>query len=246
MRYPISHLTDWYDKSLPSGISLLLPQLLRTMLLYQLSPGLQPPPDDTFFLRRFGRHIPPKILEAYSHMFDSFLAYILAHEPQNVPFLPKGRELQEFCLTCSREPLVAFAVLQEIGEYEQNNLRRKAQTLSLDLPESFTRLPEIQLVSDAPTQALERAGSWHTAFLNGLLSLSDAMVLRTETHLFGIAKCLMQQDDEIWILDAAFAPICLRPLPNGKYQFLGEVYMEGIMDGEAVQFCNDPVSITLE
>lgn len=82
--------------------------------------------------------------------------------------------------------------------------------------------------------------------MNGLISLSDAMVFRTETHLFGITSCLMQKEDEIWILDGAFAPICLRPLPSGKYQFLGEVHMEGIMDGEAVPFCDDPVSIALE
>jgi hypothetical protein len=217
------------------------------MLLYQLSLDSQVAPDAMSFLRSFGRHVPPKIMEAYGHMLDSSLAYIIAHEPQNVPFLPRGRELQEFCLTCSRNPDYAALAIFQAGEDEQKDLRRKAQLLSLDLPESFTRSPQIQLVPDAPpSQALEKAGTWYIGFMDGLNYLSDAMVFRTETHLFGITKCLMRKDDEIWILDAAFAPTCLRPLPNGKYQFLGEVHMEGIMDGEAVQFCDDAVSITLE
>jgi hypothetical protein len=216
------------------------------MLVYHLSLDSQLAPDATSYMRSFGRHIPPKILEAYSHILDSSLAYIIAQEPQNVPFLPQGRELQEFCLTCSRNADNAALAIFQAGADEQKDLRRKAQILSLDLPESFTRSPQIELVTDAPSQALEKAGTWHIGFMNGLISLSDAMVFRTETHLFGITSCLMQKEDEIWILDGAFAPICLRPLPSGKYQFLGEVHMEGIMDGEAVPFCDDPVSITLE
>lgn len=119
------------------------------MLVYHLSLDSQLAPDATSYMRSFGRHIPPKILEAYSHILDSSLAYIIAQEPQNVPFLPQGRELQEFCLTCSRNADNAALAIFQAGADEQKDLRRKAQILSLDLPESFTRSPQIELVTDA-------------------------------------------------------------------------------------------------
>ncbi|ERF72029.1 hypothetical protein EPUS_08423 [Endocarpon pusillum Z07020] len=216
------------------------------MLLYHLQLNSSPSPDATSSLRDSGSPFPSRILEAYTHIFESSLAYIIAHEPQNAPFLPEARELQEICLTCSGNVTNTASAILQGGRNVQKDLRRKAQILSLDLPESFTRSPQIWLMYNTAPQAFKEAGTWLLKFFNGFHTLSDAKVFRTETHLFGITHCLLQEEDEIWILDAAFAPICLRPLPGGKYQFVGEVHMEGIMDGEALQSCDNPISITLE
>lgn len=40
--------------------------------------------------------------------------------------------------------------------------------------------------------------------------------------------------DEVWILAGAKVPYILRPIGSGRYEFIGEAYIRGIMFGEAV------------
>jgi len=46
----------------------------------------------------------------------------------------------------------------------------------------------------------------------------------------GLKSC--EADDEIWILAGMPSPVLLRPIEDGKYTFLGEVYIYGVMEGE--------------
>jgi hypothetical protein len=42
--------------------------------------------------------------------------------------------------------------------------------------------------------------------------------------------------DEIWVIAGMSAPCLLRKLETGKYKFIGEVYLHGIMNGELADY----------
>jgi len=44
----------------------------------------------------------------------------------------------------------------------------------------------------------------------------------------------MQTGDVIAILFGYKAPVVLRPEENGQFSFIGEAYVDGVMDGEAM------------
>ena len=45
--------------------------------------------------------------------------------------------------------------------------------------------------------------------------------------------------DEIWILAGSNFPFILRPLQNGHYELVCEIYIHGIMNGEVVWLENN-------
>ncbi|KAF2261447.1 hypothetical protein CC78DRAFT_619404 [Lojkania enalia] len=51
--------------------------------------------------------------------------------------------------------------------------------------------------------------------------------------------------DEIWILGGSKVPVILRSLGNGVYRFVGQAYVYGIMDGEAVEGLEEMKEIRL-
>lgn len=55
--------------------------------------------------------------------------------------------------------------------------------------------------------------------------------------LIGIAPLESQKSDIICIFFGCSVPVVLEPQPNGDYRFVGECYVHGVMDGEAV----DPI-----
>ena len=44
----------------------------------------------------------------------------------------------------------------------------------------------------------------------------------------------MQQGDIVSVLLGGHTPFTLRPKDTGEYTFIGEAYVDGIMDGEAL------------
>ena len=245
-RVSFNHLADWSDGNLPTGTGLLLPQLMRLHLFLHLNRSSRQVDNDVSASYNSTSHVPNEIRTAYSQRLESSLASIIAQEPESIDFLPKPGECDSFFVNFSRDIESSVLLMIQAGEEHQRSWRQKADSLSLYLPDSFTKLPQIQLGYNPPSEVPGQAESWYIGLLNGLESLFDAIIFRTETHLFGMTMCSMQRNDEIWILDGAFAPVCLRPLAGGKYEFLGEVYTYGLMNGEAVQFCKDPISITIE
>jgi hypothetical protein len=55
--------------------------------------------------------------------------------------------------------------------------------------------------------------------------------------LIGIAPQASQKSDVICIFFGCSVPVVLEPQVNGEYRFVGECYVHGVMDGEAV----DPI-----
>ncbi|KAF4633167.1 hypothetical protein G7Y89_g4959 [Cudoniella acicularis] len=57
---------------------------------------------------------------------------------------------------------------------------------------------------------------------------------RTTNHHFAWIPKKAQINDEIFIIRGARIPCVLRPQPNGKFQLVGECWIEGLMEGEAL------------
>jgi hypothetical protein len=57
-------------------------------------------------------------------------------------------------------------------------------------------------------------------------------LVRTRRNYLGIAGISASAGDEIWILPNSITPFVMREQINGKYELVGEAYVEGIMNGE--------------
>ena len=64
---------------------------------------------------------------------------------------------------------------------------------------------------------------------------SGRRLFRTKDNYFGIAAQSLQEDDAVWVLAGAAVPMVLRRLPSGNWRLVGEAYVHGIMNGEAVK-----------
>jgi hypothetical protein len=59
-------------------------------------------------------------------------------------------------------------------------------------------------------------------------------LFQTEKGYFGITCEMVEEGDRIWISSSSDTPLVLRPQRDGEYILVGEAYIHGIMNGEAV------------
>lgn len=57
----------------------------------------------------------------------------------------------------------------------------------------------------------------------------------TSNDQFGLAPMIARGDDQIWLPRGATMPFVFRPLSEGVFQLLGQAYLYGAMNGEAVK-----------
>jgi Heterokaryon incompatibility protein (HET) len=70
-------------------------------------------------------------------------------------------------------------------------------------------------------------------------------LFRTKTNLLGISAQSLDTNDVVWVLAGAAVPVVLRRRPKvGNWEFVGEAYVHGIMNGEAA--VGQELSIFLE
>ncbi|KAH8817198.1 heterokaryon incompatibility protein-domain-containing protein [Xylogone sp. PMI_703] len=70
------------------------------------------------------------------------------------------------------------------------------------------------------------------------VAYSCRKLFRTKRNYFGIAAESLAAGDKVWILAGAAVPLILRPAENGgneEWKVIGEAYIHGIMNGEAVR-----------
>lgn len=76
-----------------------------------------------------------------------------------------------------------------------------------------------------------------------LYQLQDVAIgrrpFRTSEGLFGIGPFEMAIGDRLYIISGAHVPYIMRPYSQTVLQFIGEAYVHGIMDGEAVMGCTE-------
>jgi hypothetical protein len=54
------------------------------------------------------------------------------------------------------------------------------------------------------------------------------------------------EGDEVWVIPGARVPFVVRLTPGGRHVLIGECYLGGIMDGEAVRDDTEFVDLALE
>ncbi|GME25429.1 heterokaryon incompatibility protein-domain-containing protein [Neofusicoccum parvum] len=59
-------------------------------------------------------------------------------------------------------------------------------------------------------------------------------VSRTDADQLGNGPRRLEVGDQVWVLAGANVPFVFRPQARGGYQFIGEAYVHGIMNGEAL------------
>ncbi len=59
-------------------------------------------------------------------------------------------------------------------------------------------------------------------------------LITTETGYIGLAPMASQRGDKVCVLFGCSTPVILRPLAGNGYEFIGECYVHGIMEGEAI------------
>ena len=64
-------------------------------------------------------------------------------------------------------------------------------------------------------------------------------------NTMGTGQPSVRDGDEVWFLHGAYLPVVLRPLATGKYRFMGEAYVHGVMYGEAGAECTTRKRITI-
>lgn len=80
----------------------------------------------------------------------------------------------------------------------------------------------------------ELARSFQLSFME---ACAGRQLFLTKKRYFGIGPFELEEGDEVYILAGGKLPLILRPSPNSQpneFELVGDCYVHGIMDGEAV------------
>jgi hypothetical protein len=119
--------------------------------------------------------------------------------------------------------------------------KEELDNLTLIIAETSTLLS--QLSTQAPFAAISKA--LRAGTLQNLRDRDDfdesfriayygRRLFRTVKGYFGITAQSLQKGDSVWVLAGADTPIVLRKWPDDAWQLVGEAYVFGIMNGEAL------------
>ena len=103
-------------------------------------------------------------------------------------------------------------------------------------PKKF--LPHIQATEEIPSYQFKGPKDGLLEWYRQLYK--EKSLFSTSTGKIGSSSTATRTGDEIWILAGSNFPFILRPLQNGHYELVGETYVRGIMNGEAVWLESNP------
>lgn len=89
--------------------------------------------------------------------------------------------------------------------------------------EIWRRLPEVQV------GFVEHELSAQPAIFS---ACSDRHLFRTSAGRLGMGHSTLKVDDQVWLLAGSKSPVLLRPIEYGRFEFIGEAYVDGLMFGE--------------
>ena len=69
------------------------------------------------------------------------------------------------------------------------------------------------------------------------MALQYRRLVTTETGFLGLAPDEVEVGDTVAVILGCNFPVLLRPFDNG-YKYVGECYVDGVMDGEAIEATN--------
>lgn len=165
---------------------------------------------------------------------------------QSVHFIS---EIESFCKRSDRlnRPIYKSQKQREeamwripCGDLDQLNHpgRSRSRSTGSDVFEGFKILKErfesdeARLLDEAPLRS----------YASSIDSMFKRRPFLSEEGYVGLAPSHAEVKDVIVIIYGAIVPFVLRDLGNGQYQFIGEAYVHGIMDGEYIE--KDPQTET--
>ncbi|KAF2840686.1 HET-domain-containing protein [Patellaria atrata CBS 101060] len=87
----------------------------------------------------------------------------------------------------------------------------------------------------AGIQSLGERGRWQNFLLAAMDACNHRKFFCSEKGYFGIGPPVLQDGDKICVLFGANTPFILRPDVDGTHKLVGECYVNGLMNGEAIQ-----------
>ena len=93
-------------------------------------------------------------------------------------------------------------------------------------------LPHVQATAEIPSYQFKGPKDGDSEWSRQLYK--EKSLFSTSTGNIGSSSTATRTGDEIWVLAGSNFPIILRPLQNGHYELVGEAYVRGIMNGEAL------------
>jgi hypothetical protein len=131
--------------------------------------------------------------------------------------------------TAASEVLESIEALTILALTFSNDDDRTSETLpSLDEIVSF----QGGLESEGKMQRIRRDAEDFRQTLQA--TMWARRLFSTEQNLLGITAKSIKPGDGIWLVPGSRVPLILRKLSNGHYVFVGEAYLHGIMNGEAM------------
>lgn len=76
-------------------------------------------------------------------------------------------------------------------------------------------------------------GGFLRRFGDTVLGMARRLVITRAGHV-GMAPCRSMQGDIVCLLYGCSIPVLLRERESGSYEFVGEVYLDGFMNGEGL------------
>ncbi len=110
---------------------------------------------------------------------------------------------------------------------ELNLVKNRAEysgDITLLRQEIWRRLPEVQVGFVEHDHSAQPA--IHSA-------CSGRHLFRTSAGRLGMGHSTLKVDDQVWLLAGSKSPVLLRPTGKGRFEFIGEAYVDGLMFGEA-------------
>jgi hypothetical protein len=113
--------------------------------------------------------------------------------------------------------------------------------LQIDLlRDRITKAPQLPLLKDLKTRWADAVAQDRTPWEASLISsfairvLHGASFMELDNGYLGFGPPTVQPGDILVVLLGCFAPMVLRPLGNGDYTVIGQCYVQGLMNGEAL------------
>lgn len=159
---------------------------------------------------------------------------VYGKETDQFGFVLKTAELipKAFTLGCMKDLGISLEQYEQAAEkgehpYDEADLHRR---VAIKLQQVFE-----DLETDDPVGTLLENMKVAQEYLNLVrVQLLGRTVFVCKNGYLGLGPQHAQTGDIVAVVDGSPVPIVLRPIEDGFYQLVGESYMHGIMDGEAV------------
>jgi len=226
----------------PTGVGLMFPELIKVLMTLVF--------DREGFTRRYladrsagsiantadGDNLSDQQIGSYVESLEKSLDILRSVEAAGAVCLPpKGyyKRLWLDHLASGEDNTALFDRCVAGAEEDGRSLLSRAERAGL-LP-----LADCLVKSTFKPANKEEYDLWERRFGNRTMRLAPARLFRTTKQTLGLAKSPVRPGDEIWVLYGATVPFVLRPRAHNAghtrcYEFMGEAYVHGIMDGEAV------------